>query len=382
MNDNIGCEIKYCASLAENCNQLEFCELDGGSCKVNDCRGFYTKNDCTSITLKGNQIKCTWENNSCKGFCTNFNADPTKCSEYLTSGNDYKCFKAGGKCVEANSCEAIKVPEATSEDELSSICSNYPHCTPGNNHDCINSCNAIDNEDECNYTFKDPETLIKCKWNGNAAEKNCQVDGDIEIKSCSEASNLNDITNELCSKLKVTQENNYCRKGPNGCFEFKDCDDINVKVDPQICMELTKPDNYLKCVQNGENGCKSEKLKCLDNSLYIYDKSICENLAVSTKGYKCLNNGKECIEVNSCDSIKNTEYDVNSKNLKKLCDLFDNCEPYKKGCRTRTLVKTQQRNKILERTLNMKLMTFWKNMGWKTKKSFKSLLSSIKNLNH
>ena len=147
-------------------------------------------------------------------------------------------------------------------------------------------------------------------------------------------------------------------------------------------MELTKPDNYLKCVQNGENGCKSEKLKCLDNSLYIYDKVICENLDVSTEGYKCLNNGKECIEVNSCDSIKNTGYNTNSKNLKKLCDLFDNYETYKKGCRTiaRTL-KTQQRNKILKRTLNMKLMSFWGYVGWKTKKSFKSLLSSIKNLN-
>ena len=272
-NDNVGCEAKYCASLNKDCNKLDYCVLDGGSCKVNDCRGFYTLNDCTSITLNGNEIKCKWENNSCKEllFCTNISADPSKCSEYATSGNDYKCFTAGGKCVEANSCETIKVPETTSEDELSSICSNYPHCTPGNNYDCINSCNTITNKDECNYTLKDSETYIKCKWNENAAEKKCQVDSNIEIKSCNDANNLNDITNEICSKLKVTQEDNYCRKGPNGCFEFKDCKDINVKVDPQICMELTKPDNDLQCVPNGENGCKSEKLKCLDNSLYIYD---------------------------------------------------------------------------------------------------------------
>jgi len=386
-NDNDGCEAQYCESLNQGCSQLSYCVQDGNSCKVNDCEGFYTEKDCTYITSNGNKIKCKWERNSCKEreHCTNRKANPNMCSEYNTSGNDYKCFKAGNKCVEANSCETIKIPTNTPENEISSIFSNFPHCTPGNNNDCINSCNTITNKDECNYALKDSETYIKCKWNENAAEKKCQVDGNIEIKSCSNATNLNDITNEICSKLKVTQENNnYCRKGPNGCLEFKDCDDINVKVDPQICMELTKPDNDLQCIQNGENGCNSKKLKCLDNSLYIYDKVTCENLDVSMEGYKCLNNGKECIEVNSCDSIKNTGYNTNSENLKKLCDLFDNCEPYKKGCRTipRTLVKTQKRNKILKRMLNVKQMGIWRNIGWKTEESFKAFLSSIKNLNH
>ena len=165
-DDNSGCETKYCASLKENCDQLDYCVHDGDSCKVNDCRGFYTQNDCTSITLNDNNV-------------------------------------------------------------------------------------------------------IHCKWE-----------------------------NDLC-----------------------------------------------QCEPDGKNGCKREKLKCLDNSLYIYDKVTCENLDVSTEGYKCLNNGKECIEVNSCDSIKNTEYETNSENLKKLCDLFDNCEPYEKGCRdkytpTKTIPRT------------------------------------------
>ena len=77
-DQNVGCEAKYCSSLNKNdCKKLNYCVVDGDSCKVNDCRGFYTKNDCTSINLNGNVTYCIWEDNSCKErlFCTNINAD-------------------------------------------------------------------------------------------------------------------------------------------------------------------------------------------------------------------------------------------------------------------------------------------------------------------
>ena len=40
-----------------------------------------------------------------------------------------------------------------------------------------------------------------------------------------------------------------------------------------------------------------------------------------------------------------------------------------------TTLKMQEKIKILKRTINMKSMNFWKNIGWKLSKSFKSLLS-------
>ena len=52
------------------------------------------------------------------------------------------------------------------------------------------------------------------------------------------------------------------------------------------------------------------------------------------EGYKCFSNGEKCVESNSCDSVKDTFYDINSTNLKKICNLFDLCEPYDKGCKT------------------------------------------------
>ena len=58
------------------------------------------------------------------------------------------------------------------------------------------------------------------------------------------------------------------------------------------------------------------------------------------EGYKCLSNGKECIEVNSCDSVNDTSYETNSTELKKLCDLFDNCEPYENRCKTKYIPTT------------------------------------------
>ena len=153
----------------------------------------------------------------------------------------YKCLSNGKECIEVNLCDSINdTSYEANSDELSSICSNFSHCLPGNNYDCTNACNNITSEDECNYSLIDNETFIKCKWvNESSDGKKCQVDGNTEIKACNEAKNANDMTNDQCSKLKVT-EGNYCRKGPDGCFEFEDCENINVEVVPDICMELTK----------------------------------------------------------------------------------------------------------------------------------------------
>ena len=201
-------------------------------------------------------------------------------------------------------------------------------------------CNEKTNQEECKYA-QDEETLIKCEWIGSAPEgKKCQYGG--VIQHCGLAYGVIDMTNELCSKLKVITEGNYCRKGPNGCIEFGYCEQAyNVEVEPEICKELTKPNDNYQCIfMPSYKGCTRDKVKCLDNSLYIYDKIKCEKLDISSEGYKCLSNGKECIEVNSCDSVKNTTYETNSNELKNICNSFDNCEPYKKGCKTKYIPTT------------------------------------------
>ena len=338
-NQNGTCHMRKCEELTDNCASLPYCGSYENVCKINDCQGFNNEQNCTIITLdENNKLFCKWENNNCKTI-TNCTEGSTECSLLPTSGEDYICFSDGEKCVESNSCENVKVINITSKDELSSICSNFSHCLPGNNNDCTNACNNITSEDECNYSLIDNEIFIKCKWNVEGPNgKKCQVDGNTEIKTCKEAINENDMTNAQCSKLKVS-EGNHCRKGPNGCFEFKDCDNINVEVDPDICMELTKPYDDSQCIPS-EKGCKKDKVKCSQKSLYNYDNIKCEKLDISLEGYKCLSNGKECIEVNSCDSINNTSYETNSDELKKLCDMFDNCEPYENRCKTKYIPTT------------------------------------------
>ena len=55
--------------------------------------------------------------------------------------------------------------------------------------------------------------------------------------------------------------------------------------------------------------------------------------------------------------------------------LFVNEEEKKETPEKSKTLKIQQRTKILERTIKIKTENFWKNVGWKTLKSFKSLLS-------
>ena len=341
------CKIKYCKDIKENCDKLDHCTLDGDTCIVTNCEGFYTENDCTFITSGDTKIYCLWENDSCKKKpnCTDDGTDISKCSVYLTSGDDYKCFSNGTKCVEANSCESVQLSAGVSNDVSTAACSSFPHCIPGEDNDCANKCNDIKEQNKCKYTLKnkeeDEKIFIKCKWVEDGPEgKKCQVDDDTEIKTCDDAKTITDLTNDQCSILHIKESSNkYCIKGPEGCFEYGDCEDINFEVDSNICLELTKPENDTQCISNGENGCKREKVKCTDYTLYIYNKVLCRNLDAS-EGYKCFSNGEKCIEANSCNSINNTIYDTESEELKKICDLFDDCEPYEKGCKTKLIPTT------------------------------------------
>ena len=153
-----GCYLKTCEELTNECESLLYCGTYGDSCKINDCQGFQTEEHCTNKTLDtDHELLCKWEDNKCINIpkCTD---GINECSSLVTSGDDYICFSDGEKCVESNSCENVIVTETISEEELTSICSKFPHCSAGKNNDCINNCNQITSKDECNYSLKDDKT--------------------------------------------------------------------------------------------------------------------------------------------------------------------------------------------------------------------------------
>ena len=74
---------------------------------------------------------------------------------------------------------------------------------------------------------------------------------------------------------------------------------IDVEVEPDLCKELTKPDDDSQCIPS-EKGCKKDKVKCSQKSLYIYDKIICEKLDISLKAinvYQMEKNASKLIHV-------------------------------------------------------------------------------------
>ena len=112
--NNTKCEYKKCEELSENCNRLNYCIFfeSEKSCKVNDCRGFITEDDCKNIILEDkSELICKWENNKCIEIpkCGGNENDISECSNYITSGDDYICYSDGEKCREANSCESVQV---------------------------------------------------------------------------------------------------------------------------------------------------------------------------------------------------------------------------------------------------------------------------------
>ena len=127
------CEYKKCEELFDNCTTLNHCVKSGNSCKVNNCQGYITLEDCKNIFLNNSIHFCEWENNRCVEIypkCGENNNDKSYCVYYNTSEANYICYSDGEKCAEANSCETVRVKNIT-EEELSNLCSKFPHCQPG-----------------------------------------------------------------------------------------------------------------------------------------------------------------------------------------------------------------------------------------------------------
>ena len=185
-------------------------------------------------------------------------------------------------------------------------------------------------KDDCKIKFLDDnKTLIKCQW----VDDICLQEGR-EIKNCTQAENLTDLSEKQCSSLVTSGR---CIKGPVGCKEIKDCSEINFEVEESICEEFTKEEEIKKCVSDIETkGCKQIIKNCLGSN----NKDLCSQLNTTEGGYKCYFNGNQCDEANSCESVKDTNYDVSSEDLKGICELFDNCEPYENKCKTKPIPTT------------------------------------------
>ena len=207
------------------------------------------------------------------------------------------------------------------------LCPYYQGNYPCEYNDETDNCNEIipcvnNTLGNCTLKIRDDETIIKCKW------KNNQCIQDKEITTCEQATDLNELSNEQCSKLPTSNNETLCVKGSIGCMEVNECSQIIYDADQSICEKFTKEDSTDKCVLVG-NGCNITKKNCLDSK----NSNICSELNTLGKDYKCFYDGSKCNEANSCELIKNTSFGSTSKELKKICELFEYCEPYGNGCK-------------------------------------------------
>ena len=134
-------------------------------------------------------------------------------------------------------------------------CLEFPDCEPYGNNCRINKCLGL-TKDDCKIKFLDDnKTLIKCQW----VDDICLQEGR-EIKNCTQAENLTDLSEKQCSSLVTSGR---CIKGPVGCKEIKDCSEINFEVEESICEEFTKDEEIKKCVSDIETkGCKQITKNC------------------------------------------------------------------------------------------------------------------------
>ena len=349
-------------------------------CSSTGCGDYSTSADCSGklVISDSKLIKCEWEEeeeespqdntgngnrririlvdsgciegeqvSSCSDASTLEGVTNEQC--LILSTDDYKCYFDGEKCAQASSCGTVvetKYEETGDNSEkLAAICNLFEKCIPDGNkckastdseEETEDVCNTNTVQDECTILSKEKKLII-CKWVSDGEEgKKCQLDK--EITSCSDAATLNTLTNAQCSIL-TPSSGKYCLKGDDGCIEPTSCADIKVEVSEAVCNEFTKLDDEYQCVKNDINGCTTTKALCTDTTSYTYSQDICEKLGTSADGNKCYSDGEKCVEASSCGTVLETKYEDTGDDLEKLtaiCNLFENCVPNGKKCKTTT----------------------------------------------
>ena len=301
----------YCRNIPSK--SYKKCVFENNKCleEFTDCPGNsedISEEKCRSIEPSDGYHKCTMdENNKCVSTlksCTEYKGTYYYyCENYLTHGENKKCFYENEKCIERYI-----------------YCSSYT----GNNKD---ECEAIIPYKEGSTTTSLSSTY-KCVMETTGCT--------LKEKGCEDASGSNQCS-QINSNLKsknILDSNKKCKYDNNQCFEqYIDCDAYSksgATVEKDICEAIIlENDASAKCEfvsGTSANTCVKKNKVCSDIKVDDY-KDYCPSITLSL-GKKCSYSNSACKESNmSCKELEN-----NSGVNEDICSAATTSDSNKKKC--------------------------------------------------
>ena len=301
----------YCRNIPSK--SYKKCVFENNKCleEFTDCPGNsedISEEKCRSIEPSDGYHKCTMdENNKCVSTlksCTEYKGTYYYyCENYLTHGENKKCFYENEKCIERYI-----------------YCSSYT----GNNKD---ECEAIIPYKEGSTTTSLSSTY-KCVMETTGCtlkEKGCEDASD--SYQCSEI-------NRNLKNINILDSNKKCKYANNQCLEqYTDCDAYSksgATVEKDICEAIIlENDASAKCEfvsGTSANTCVKKNKVCSDIKVDDY-KDYCPSITLSL-GKKCSYSNSACKESNmSCKELEN-----NSRVNEDICSAATTSDSNKKKC--------------------------------------------------
>ena len=301
----------YCRNIPSK--SYKKCVFENNKCleEFTNCPGNsedISEEKCRSIEPSDGYHKCTMdENNKCVSTlksCTEYKGTYYYyCENYLTHGENKKCFYENEKCIERYI-----------------YCSSYT----GNNKD---ECEAI-------IPYKEGTTTTSLSSTHKCVMETTGCT--LKDKGCEEASDSNQcsqINSNLRSK-NILDSNKKCKYDNNQCFEqYIDCDAYSksrATVEKDICEAIIlENDASAKCEfvsGTSANTCVKKNKVCSDIKVDDY-KDYCPSITLSL-GKKCSYSNSACKESNmSCKELEN-----NSGVNEDICSAATTSDSNKKKC--------------------------------------------------
>ena len=301
----------YCRNIPSK--SYKKCVFENNKCleEFTNCPGNsedISEEKCRSIEPSDGYHKCTMdENNKCVSTlksCTEYKGTYYYyCENYLTHGENKKCFYENEKCIERYI-----------------YCSSYT----GNNKD---ECEAI-------IPYKEGSTTTSLSSTHKCAMETTGCT--LKDKGCEEASGsyqCSQINSNLKSK-NILDSNKKCKYDNNQCFEqYIDCDAYSksgATVEKDICEAIIlENDANAKCEfvsGTSANTCVKKNKVCSDIKVDDY-KDYCPSITLSL-GKKCSYSNSACKESNmSCKELEN-----NSRVNEDICSAATTSDSNKKKC--------------------------------------------------
>ena len=301
----------YCRNIPSK--SYKKCVFENNKCleEFTNCPGNsedISEEKCRSIEPSDGYHKCTMdENNKCVSTlksCTEYKGTYYYyCENYLTHGENKKCFYENEKCIERYI-----------------YCSSYT----GNNKD---ECEAIIPYKEGSTTTSLSSTY-KCVMETTGCT--------LKEKGCDEASDSYQCSeiNRNLKNINILDSNKKCKYANNQCLEqYTDCDAYSksgATVEKDICEAIIlENDANAKCEfvsGTSANTCVKKNKVCSDIKVDDY-KDYCPSITLSL-GKKCSYSNSACKESNmSCKELEN-----NSGVNEDICSAATTSDSNKKKC--------------------------------------------------